>query len=107
MSRAYVGVLAAWLVGQGLPAVAISTAPRPAPGATVVTTQVLSEPATISTDELNRRLSGASNLYLVDVRSKEGFEQEHLPGAHSLPYSQLDSRQASLPRDRTLVLYCA
>jgi hypothetical protein len=106
MERMVCGLLAAVLV-HGIPSVAVATTPRPAPAATTFTTQVLAEPPNISTDELHKRLRTASDLYLIDVRSKEAHEQEHLPGAHSLPYSQLDTGQASLPRNRTLVLYCA
>jgi hypothetical protein len=106
MERMFCGLLAAVLV-HGIPSVAVAITPRPAPAATTLTTQVLAEPPTISTDALNKRLRTASDLYLIDVRSKEGFDQEHIPGAHSLPFSQLDTGQASLPRNRTLVLYCA
>jgi hypothetical protein len=106
MERTFCGLLAA-VLAHGIPAVALATTPGPAPAATTLTTQVLKEPPTISTDELHKRLRTASDLYLIDVRSKEGYDQEHLPGAHSLPFSQLDTGQASLPRNRTLVLYCA
>ncbi|MEB3222687.1 MAG: rhodanese-like domain-containing protein [Candidatus Sericytochromatia bacterium] len=109
MARAFPGLVALATVVMGTPALATADTPRPAaaPVASGFTGQVLAEPPTIGTDELRARLKGGADLYLVDVRSAEGFEQEHLPGAHSLPYAQVDTGQARLPRDKTLVLYCA
>ena len=78
------------------------------PAPPIPLTSASPEPApTIGTDELRARLAKGEPLHLVDVRSAEAFRVEHLPGAHSLPYSQIDARQATLPRGKTLVLYCA
>jgi predicted sulfurtransferase len=43
----------------------------------------------------------------VDVRSKESYDQGHLPGAISIPLSELESRFKDLPRGKFLITYCA
>ncbi|MEB3196436.1 MAG: rhodanese-like domain-containing protein [Candidatus Sericytochromatia bacterium] len=67
----------------------------------------LLEPATIGTTELHQKRQSVQDWLIVDVRSREAFDMEHLPGAISVPYSQIDQRLKDLPRDRQIVLYCA
>lgn len=45
---------------------------------------------------------------LVDVRTKEEFEEKHLPGAILLPVDDIkDGRLERLPdKDQTILLYC-
>ena len=43
---------------------------------------------------------------LVDVREDDEYADEHVPGALSVPLSELRERLDELPRDRTLWLYC-
>ena len=45
---------------------------------------------------------------LVDVRTKEEFEEKHLPGAILLPVEDIkDGRLERLPdKDQTILLYC-
>ncbi len=43
---------------------------------------------------------------LVDVREPGEYARGHIPGAYSLPLSQLARRSDELPRDRELVLLC-
>ncbi len=47
-----------------------------------------------------------ASYLLVDVRGKDAYDFAHAVGARSLPESEMVSQIASLPRDRTLVLYC-
>jgi|SRR6266852_1801129 len=68
-------------------------------------------------DELSkaRRISRADAVKMVkqkkavyvDVRSKESFDQGHLPGAVSLPLSELQNRFKDLPPGKYLITYCA
>ena len=41
----------------------------------------------------------------VDVRGREDYEQSHIPGAISLPLTQLFRRPEELPRDRQIIVY--
>ena len=43
---------------------------------------------------------------VVDVRSRDQYEKEHIPGAVNIPLSELESRLDELPRDRPLIVYC-
>ena len=53
------------------------------------------------------RLVKQKKAVYVDVRSKESFDEGHLPGAISLPLSQLQSRYKDLPVKKLLITYCA
>ena len=63
-------------------------------------------PTTIQRDEV-RRLIG-SGAQLVEVLPAEEFEQEHLPGAISIPLKMM-GRETVVPLrcDRPVVVYCA
>lgn len=43
---------------------------------------------------------------VLDVRPSEEFQVGHIPGAHSVPLSELKHRIASLPKDEEIVAYC-
>lgn len=57
-------------------------------------------------NELNSKLGKEKNLVLVDVREQAEWDEAHIPGALFLPLSQLETRFAELPKDKTLVLQC-
>lgn len=59
----------------------------------------------IDRDEVRRLL--ARGAQLVEVLPAQEYEAEHLPGAISLPLTQLDRRTAGrLARDRPVIVYC-
>ncbi len=60
----------------------------------------------IRVQELWERLQAGEAIVIVDVRSRQEYEQEHIAGAISLPLEELSRRAAELPRDRLLVFYC-
>ena len=43
---------------------------------------------------------------VLDVRPPEEYRAGHIPGAVSIPLSDLECRLAELPRDREIVAYC-
>jgi rhodanese-related sulfurtransferase len=54
-----------------------------------------------------RSLLDRDDVQLVEVLPAEEYEEEHLPGAISLPLKQLDvSTAAVLDRARPVVVYC-
>jgi rhodanese-related sulfurtransferase len=54
-----------------------------------------------------RRLS-AEGGQLLDVMSREEFEESHLPGAINIPLPELDEESAAqLARGRPVIAYCA
>jgi rhodanese-related sulfurtransferase len=54
-----------------------------------------------------RRLS-ADGAQLLDVMTREEFEESHLPGAINIALPELDDETtAQLDRERPLIAYCA
>jgi phage shock protein E len=44
---------------------------------------------------------------IVDVRTTDEFRDGAYPGAVNIPVSDLRARLAEIPKDRTVILYCA
>jgi rhodanese-related sulfurtransferase len=62
-------------------------------------------PTRIGRDDVQRMVSTGAQL--VDVRPREDYEAEHLPGALSLPVKSLDGESAGkLERTRPVITYC-
>lgn len=59
----------------------------------------------VSVAELQKMVA-AGGVVLYDTRSKAQYDEEHLPGALSLPQNETEARAGELPRDKTLVFYC-
>jgi phage shock protein E len=43
---------------------------------------------------------------LLDVRTREEFEAGHLPGAHCIPHTLLESRLEELRTFKSMIIYC-
>lgn len=63
------------------------------------------QPALIHTPEVQQLFQSASKPVFIDVRPASQFAGGHLPGALSIPVDQIETHAASLPKDKTLVLY--
>lgn len=59
----------------------------------------------VEREELLESLS-TGKVILLDVRPALEFEAGHVPGAHSVPLSQLDEFISSLKKDLDIVVYC-
>jgi rhodanese-related sulfurtransferase/DNA-binding transcriptional ArsR family regulator len=59
----------------------------------------------VQADELLRRVR-AGEVTLIDVRPASEFRAGHIPGALSVPLSELKARLKALPRNREIVAYC-
>jgi rhodanese-related sulfurtransferase len=46
------------------------------------------------------------HLLVLDVRTPQEYAEGHVPGAVNVPYDQLASRLAEIPKDKDVVLYC-
>ncbi|QSO48723.1 ArsR/SmtB family transcription factor [Alicyclobacillus mengziensis] len=62
-------------------------------------------PEPLSLEELETRLS-SGDITLIDVRPKEEYDVSHIPGAISIPITELQTKLSSLPRDKEIVSYC-
>jgi rhodanese-related sulfurtransferase/DNA-binding transcriptional ArsR family regulator len=59
----------------------------------------------IDAGELRARILDGSAI-VIDVRPREEFEAAHLPGALSIPLSELEQRLAKLPKRKEIIVYC-
>ena len=59
----------------------------------------------ISIEELWQRLQN-NEVTLIDVRPKEEFESGHIPGAVSIPLSELKNKLVRIPTGKDVVAYC-
>ena len=49
----------------------------------------------------------SKDIVIVDTAAPPIWEEEHIPGAVNLPYSKNITAPVPLPREKTLVVYCA
>ena len=59
----------------------------------------------VESPELLRRVR-AGEVIVLDVRPSEEYRAGHIPGALSIPVSELKARLRELPRNREIVAYC-
>lgn len=43
---------------------------------------------------------------VIDVRDQNEFDREHIPGAQSIPVSELEERHKELNKDEDIVVVC-
>jgi hypothetical protein len=60
----------------------------------------------ISAEVLKNRLDSGEDILIVDSRSVAEFQNRHIVGAISVPYNEVESRLAELPKDQEIVFYC-
>jgi rhodanese-related sulfurtransferase len=63
-------------------------------------------PHPIRRDDVQRLVLGGAQL--VEVLPRAEYDEEHLPGARSLPLKSLTAQAAAaaLDRDRAVIVYC-
>ncbi len=59
----------------------------------------------VASEELLRRVR-SGDVTVLDVRPAEEFRAAHLPGAISIPVTELKARLRELPKNREVVAYC-
>ena len=58
--------------------------------------------------ELQSRMQGGEQIVVIDVREPEELARGKIPGAHTIPRGILEGQvERRLPRESTVVLYCA
>ena len=55
---------------------------------------------------LERQAKKDPSLFVLDVRTPKEFAAGHVPGAVNVPYDQVASQLAQIPKDKDVVLYC-
>jgi rhodanese-related sulfurtransferase len=79
----------------------VATAPASAPARAAVAVAPMSQEALL--EHLSRH---PDHLFVLDVRTPQEYAEGHVPGAVNVPYDQLASRLAEVPKDKDVVLYC-
>jgi rhodanese-related sulfurtransferase len=82
------------------PAIASSAAAAAAPAKSAAV-QPMSQDAL-----LQHQSQHPDHLFLLDVRTPEEYAEGHIAGAVNVPYDQLATRLAEVPKDKDVVLYC-
>ncbi len=64
--------------------------------------------ARITPEELLRKLKAGESVMIVDLRNPLDVQTSgsKLPGALLMAPGELEDRQAEIPRDRDIILYC-
>ena len=62
---------------------------------------------TIPVWEVDQYIEYNGNIMIIDLRSSFSYQKGHLKGAVNLPYEEYDYWKNQLPRDKTLIFYCA
>ena len=62
-------------------------------------------PDFIGVDQLVDDIKAGAKPVLLDVRTKEEFDEVHIIGAQSVPLGEFKEFLKSIPRDRPVVLY--
>jgi hypothetical protein len=60
----------------------------------------------ITPQELKEKLDANQDVIVVDARSRKEYDSVHIPGALSIPLSEVEERQGELPQEGEIVLYC-
>jgi len=66
----------------------------------------LSEVPRLTPQEVKSLLETGEQIVFVDTRSRAAYEQDHIPGALSIPLDDVETRYSELPKDKQIVLYC-
>ena len=56
---------------------------------------------------VHQRLGAPDAPYLIDVRTPNEWQQQHIEGSVNIPLNQLAARLTEVPRNRPIVLFCA
>lgn len=59
----------------------------------------------VTADELRERML-RDDVVVLDVRPEDEYAAGHIPGAVSIPVSELERRLSELPADREIIVYC-
>jgi len=60
----------------------------------------------ITPQELKEKLDANEDVIVVDARSRKEYDSVHIPGALSIPLSEIEERHGELPQEGEIVLYC-
>ena len=63
--------------------------------------------AELGPHNVKRLMDENQNLAVIlDVRSQEGYQAGHIPGAVNVPFEELPERMKELPKNKDIITYC-
>ncbi len=65
--------------------------------------RIFSDPV-IDYDEIDSIIEGG-NYIIVDVRTKEEYDESHVKGSINIPYDEIDEN-TNLDKSKTIIVYC-
>ena len=60
----------------------------------------------ISVEEVYEIIKNKEDYLIIDVRTKEEYDEGHIGGATLLPVQELEDRLNELPKDKPIIVYC-
>jgi rhodanese-related sulfurtransferase len=60
----------------------------------------------LAVERVKQLLDAGEKLVLIDMRPQQEYQQSRLPGARSLPFTELANRFNEVPKTDRVVLYC-
>jgi rhodanese-related sulfurtransferase len=73
----------------------------------MVGTQALAGVKDISSREAKVLLENNRNIFLLDVRTPQESSQARLSGAVLIPIGEFERRAGEVPKNKTIIVYCA
>ena len=58
-----------------------------------------------SKEQMIERVLQEGNYVMLDVRTKEEYEESHIKGAINIPYDEIDEK-TDLAKEKTIFVYC-
>ncbi len=64
------------------------------------------DPERVTIEQLKDMLDAETDVIVVDTRSARSYEDGHIPGARSMPFSDgIRAGAEKLPQDKTIIFY--
>jgi Rhodanese-like domain len=120
--RPFLIAAAAAVLTAGIAAAQYKMPPPPAPGQNPGGVQIAPNPNVqmsfpsqqddlasarrIPRDEAMKMVKEGKAIY-IDVRGKDSYDMDHIPGAISIPLSEIITRLREIPPHKFLITYCA
>ena len=61
----------------------------------------------ISAKQSRELIDNNKDVYILDVRTKDEYNEVHLKDAHLIPIQELEQNINNIPRDKKVVVHCA
>ncbi|TVM00827.1 MAG: rhodanese-like domain-containing protein [Candidatus Brocadia sp. WS118] len=61
----------------------------------------------ISTTQAKELIDKEKNVFILDVRTKEEYNEAHIKDANLIPVQELEQNINKIPKDKKVVVYCA